>query len=667
MSRAIVDGVVAIGLSDDHPEVEEIRRAGVPIVLVDSTALPDHDSIEVDDVGGARAAAEHVIALGHRDILIIGVEPPLQSRTMEAGGVTGRRLRGYREAFAAVGVEIPDERIVVGPASIDGGIAALDRAWEDGLRPTAVLAMSDAMAIGAMRALRDMRLTVPGDVSVVGFDDIDLAQHVDPPLTTVHQPIRRKGEEAVRLLLTVVATTGSGQARASPARDATHRPRLDRSGAARTGGRWPGTDAEVDAGERSRDRRGSPGTTARAAIRGDHEAGRSAERSGQIRSIVVTGIRGIRTERGAPDTDEDDIFDSPASWRAWPSSPPPVPRRRQHGAERGGSAAAERGRRARAAERRAERRWRARVPGRDHLLEHAARHRERRAPEAGRPPGRRLHPGITVKTDLVPFDGADKKYTDAANAGTAPDIFRADIGWTPTFADAGHAARPDQPRSRPTSRRSSCRPRWGRRSTRAGCTASRRSPTRSVSCATRAVLTTAGLTAAPTTWDELVSAGTKVTDLAAQKYGFYMRGDSYWSQPFIWGWGGTLFTVNDQGKVTEIGVNSPESVSGWTYLKDKVLGTVAPATWDFKTDYDNMNAGFKAGTIMCILQGPWQVADILTGDGLHRQDQPRHRPGPGRRQRQDRLARRRSQLGRQRRRRQGRRQGGRRGQLPHAT
>jgi Transcriptional regulators len=94
--------------------------------------------------------------------------------------------------------------VVVGPASIDGGIAALNGAWEDGARPTAVLAMSDAMAIGAMRALRDMRLTIPGDVSVVGFDDIDLAPHVDPPLTTVHQPIRRKGEEAVRLLLTVI-------------------------------------------------------------------------------------------------------------------------------------------------------------------------------------------------------------------------------------------------------------------------------------------------------------------------------------------------------------------------------------------------------------------------------------------------------------------------------
>ncbi len=68
------------------------------------------------------------------------------------------------------------------------------------------------MAIGAMRALRDLRAGVPGDVSVVGFDDIDLAQHVDPPLTTVHQPIRRKGEEAVRLLLT---SSGDG-ARPNP-------------------------------------------------------------------------------------------------------------------------------------------------------------------------------------------------------------------------------------------------------------------------------------------------------------------------------------------------------------------------------------------------------------------------------------------------------------------
>jgi DNA-binding LacI/PurR family transcriptional regulator len=208
LGRATVDGVVAIGLSDSHPEVEQIRRAGVPIVLVDSTAMPDHDSVEVDDVGGARAAAEHVLGLGHRDILIIGVEPPVPSAAADPDGVTGRRLRGYREAFAAAGITVGDVQVVVGPAGIDGGLAALREAWEDGLRPTAVLAMSDAMAIGAMRALRDLRLRIPADVSVVGFDDIDLAPHVDPPLTTVHQPIRRKGDEAVRMLLTVVQRRG---------------------------------------------------------------------------------------------------------------------------------------------------------------------------------------------------------------------------------------------------------------------------------------------------------------------------------------------------------------------------------------------------------------------------------------------------------------------------
>ena len=204
MNRATVDGVVAIGLSDDHPEVEQIRRAGLPIVMVDSTALPEHGSIEIDDAGGAKAAADHLIALGHRDVLIVAVEPPAPSIGLDPDGVMGRRLRAYRAAFGSVGVELPDERLIIGPATIDGGLAAMRRAWEDGLRPTAILAMSDVMAIGAMRAIRELGLRVPDDISVVGFDDIDLAPHVDPPLTTVHQPIRRKGEEAVRLLLSVV-------------------------------------------------------------------------------------------------------------------------------------------------------------------------------------------------------------------------------------------------------------------------------------------------------------------------------------------------------------------------------------------------------------------------------------------------------------------------------
>jgi DNA-binding LacI/PurR family transcriptional regulator len=172
-------------------------------VFVDSTALPEYASVDVDDFGGAQAAAEHLVGLGHREFLVIGVEPPPSTAT-EPEGVLGRRLAGYRAGLATAGLDLPVERIVVGPATIDGGIATLNRAWEDGARPTAVLVMSDAMAVGVMRALRDQRLEIPRDVSVVGFDDLDLAPYTDPPLTTVHQPSRRKGEEAVRLLLSVV-------------------------------------------------------------------------------------------------------------------------------------------------------------------------------------------------------------------------------------------------------------------------------------------------------------------------------------------------------------------------------------------------------------------------------------------------------------------------------
>lgn len=203
LGRATVDGFVAVGLAEDHPEVGQILRADLPIVLVDSAAFPEHASVDVDDEHGARLAAQHLLGLGHREFLVVGVEPPTPS-ARDFSGVVGRRLAGYRAALAEEGVSLPDERVVVGPASVEGGSACLTRAWEDGLRATAVLAMSDAMAIGAMAAAHRLGLRVPADISVVGFDDIEMARHVHPALTTIHQPIRRKGEEAVRLLILAV-------------------------------------------------------------------------------------------------------------------------------------------------------------------------------------------------------------------------------------------------------------------------------------------------------------------------------------------------------------------------------------------------------------------------------------------------------------------------------
>ncbi len=201
VDRASVDGIIAVGLGAEHPEINHIRRSSLPFVMVDSAALPDEPAILVDDEGGARAAGQHLVQLGHRRFVVVGIEPPSAASGGDPAWVTARRLRGYRAAAAEVGVAIQDEAVVLGPASMDGGIDAFHRAWESGLRPTAVLAMGDAMAIGVLRAARELGLTVPDDLSVVGFDDLDIAQYTDPPLTTVHQPNREKGEEAVRLVL----------------------------------------------------------------------------------------------------------------------------------------------------------------------------------------------------------------------------------------------------------------------------------------------------------------------------------------------------------------------------------------------------------------------------------------------------------------------------------
>ena len=204
VGRATVDGVVAIGLSASHPEVGQIQAAGLPIVFVDSDDLPGHSSVVVDDEAGARSAAEHLIALGHRDLAILAVEGPeglASTGQADEFGVTARRLRGYRAAIEAASVNLPAGRVFAGQASIAGGADAFRGAWSAGHRPTGLLVMSDAMAIGAMSAARDLGVPVPDELSIVGFDDIDVAAHVEPPLTTVHQPIREKGAVAARLLL----------------------------------------------------------------------------------------------------------------------------------------------------------------------------------------------------------------------------------------------------------------------------------------------------------------------------------------------------------------------------------------------------------------------------------------------------------------------------------
>lgn len=199
IAAAPVDGFVIIGLDERHEEVAPLRKRGVPFVVVDGDA-ETASSVNVDDEGGAHAAADYLLRRGHREILVLTFHAPPEELDKDLG-VRGRRLRGYRRAFADHRVALPDSSVVRTFVTLAGGDTAFSRAWADGLRPTAVLAVSDIMAIGAIRAAKRLDLDVPRDLEVIGFDDIPLAAASQPALSTVHQPIPEKGRVATRLLI----------------------------------------------------------------------------------------------------------------------------------------------------------------------------------------------------------------------------------------------------------------------------------------------------------------------------------------------------------------------------------------------------------------------------------------------------------------------------------
>ncbi len=204
LDRATVDGVLVVGIDHDHPEVDGIRRAGVPMVSVDAPSWPEHGAVEVADEAGARAAGRHLAELGHRDILVMSIGPHTPGSGVSPGQVVRRRLQGYREGLGRVSEG--NEWVIGADATVESGEQEFIAAWDRGIRPTAVLAMSDAMAVGVMQAARGLGLSIPEDLSIVGFDDLPMSQLCNPPLTTVHQPIRAKGEAAARLLLAALDT-----------------------------------------------------------------------------------------------------------------------------------------------------------------------------------------------------------------------------------------------------------------------------------------------------------------------------------------------------------------------------------------------------------------------------------------------------------------------------
>lgn len=191
------DGLVISGPRVDDPSLLELVRDGFPIVLQGALPGVDVASIDVDNVAGARTAVEHLIALGHRRIACITNAPLVYTAAQQ-------RLEGYLDAIRAAGIEPRQDWIAAADFDAQSGHTAmvelLERSSFD-----AVFVGSDVVALGAIGALREAGLRVPGDVSVVGFDDIPLAAFFDPPLTTVRLPAFELGQAAGRALLERIA------------------------------------------------------------------------------------------------------------------------------------------------------------------------------------------------------------------------------------------------------------------------------------------------------------------------------------------------------------------------------------------------------------------------------------------------------------------------------
>jgi len=192
--RDRADGLLVMSLPPPTPSLARLADAGVPVVLLD-TSGPGVPVVLTDDVEGGRLATHHLLALGHTRIAFIGDDPdnPL-------GFTAGTsREAGYRTTMADAGVKVPAGYVRHGPhvRSVARRLTEQLLARRD--RPTAIFASSDVQALGVLEAVRAAGLDVPGDISVVGFDDIEVSSYAG--LTTVRQPLYESGQLAARILL----------------------------------------------------------------------------------------------------------------------------------------------------------------------------------------------------------------------------------------------------------------------------------------------------------------------------------------------------------------------------------------------------------------------------------------------------------------------------------
>jgi DNA-binding LacI/PurR family transcriptional regulator len=198
-SRYRVDGVIVISLPLSRAWLASFRRAGVPLVAVDVTLAGVPHTV-IDDVAGGRMATEHLLALGHRRVGFVG-----DTRHRGSGlsfTASHRRLTGYQEALRNAGIAFDPDLVRRGPHGAANAEALAAELLSLPDPPSAIFAASDTQAMGVLAAADRAAWPVPGELSVIGFDDIESAMRLG--LSTVRQPLEDSGAEAARRLRTVL-------------------------------------------------------------------------------------------------------------------------------------------------------------------------------------------------------------------------------------------------------------------------------------------------------------------------------------------------------------------------------------------------------------------------------------------------------------------------------
>lgn len=190
-----VDGLILVGFLHHDDLAPMLQRRGIPFVIQGSwRRRTPHPCVGFDNVAAMEIGARHLLDLGHRRIAVIAGISAGNDRVQD-------RLIGIRTALAGAGVSLSPDRVIESPYELGAARAAMRQLLGSGERPTAVICINDVLAHGALLECQAACLDIPGQVSVIGFDDLDFAEHVHPALTTIRVPTGEMGAKAVDELL----------------------------------------------------------------------------------------------------------------------------------------------------------------------------------------------------------------------------------------------------------------------------------------------------------------------------------------------------------------------------------------------------------------------------------------------------------------------------------